>query len=115
MGAVCLLILAGLPGTFADDPKPKDAIVGKWICTEGETKDALVEFTKDGVVKVSLKLGDQDLKFEGKYKFLDDDNIEVEITAGGETHKEKNKVKISKDDMTLTDPKGKEEKFKRKK
>jgi len=104
---VVLCIAVGTPLVAAD--KPKDLIVGKWEPTEKKDQTPVIEFTKDGKVKISI----QQLKIEGTYKFLDDNNMEVETTFMGQTKKEKMKVEVTKDELTTTDPKGEIEKFKR--
>ncbi len=99
---VCTLLVAG-----ADDKaKAKDQIVGKWEATSGDIKGALIEFTKDGVVKVVFEQGGQKINLEGKYKFTDEKTIEVEIKVQDQTMKEKNKVEFKgKDQVILTDEK----------
>jgi uncharacterized protein (TIGR03066 family) len=108
--AVLLGVAAATPVRAAD--KNKDLIVGKWRA-EKDGAVMTVEFTKDGAMKLNAEKGGQKINFDGKYKFVDDDNIEVEMTFMGQTKKEKNKVAINKDELTLTDPEGKVETFKK--
>ena len=111
--------------------KPKDLIIGKWRISEqkaaGMEITTIVEFLKDGTVKViTEKLEDQaknaGVKLDapatktrgGNYKFVDDNNFEVEIGAAGEAKKSKVKIEsITKDKMVTLDDHGKKEEFTR--
>ncbi len=101
---------------YADDDKPKDLIVGKWEPVKApEGAKLIVEFTKDGMVKITGKVGDKDFNFTGTYKFTDDNNMEREMTINGKKDTKKTKVvKISKDELVTHDEGDKDdEKFKR--
>jgi uncharacterized protein (TIGR03066 family) len=106
-----LLLLAGSTPLFAAD-KPKDLILGKWEMSRDKQKISL-EFAKDGILKVRLTNDDKNTDVEGKYKFVDDDNMEVELVYMGDTKKEKLKVVVTKEELTTTDGAGKKETFKR--
>jgi uncharacterized protein (TIGR03066 family) len=106
-----LLLLAGSTPLLAAD-KPKDLILGKWEMSRDKHKVSL-EFVKDNVLKVRLTTDDKNIDVEGKYTFVDDDNIEVELVYMGETKKEKLKVVVTKEELTTTDGAGKKETFKR--
>lgn len=66
--AVCLVAA----GARAEDADLGKMLVGKWEITktaEGAPPvGTVVEFTKDGVVKVKGKMGDSEFAMEGKYK-----------------------------------------------
>src|SRR5262249_11786490 len=65
----CLLVLSC-------GSKSKDLIVGKWECTdEGKDKGLVVEFNKDGTSSMSIAF----LNLKAKYKFIDDNTIEMEL------------------------------------
>lgn len=109
----------------------KSLIVGKWDMTEKEgkaqKKDGHVEFTEDGKVLMVESGGGQSMKLNGAYKFLDDDNIELEIEnpfadlakegknieVKVEGLKMKLKVSVTADELTTTNEKGQVSKFKR--
>ena len=97
-----------------DKPKAKDLIVGVW---KGKDKvgdkeiEMTMEFTKDGALKMEM----MGLKIDGKYKFADDNNVEVEFSLGGQTIKQKLKVEATKDKLSMTDEKGMKNEFTRSK
>jgi len=111
VAAACALLLTAGSALRAAD-KNKDLIVGKWEAERNGAK-IVVEFTKDGDMKMKVEKGGQTFDAAGKYKFIDDDNVELEMTAQGQTKKDKNKVAVTKDELTFTNAQGKEEKFKR--
>jgi uncharacterized protein (TIGR03066 family) len=94
-GLVLTVVIAAIgtaPALAAD--KPRDLIVGKWKPDDYST----FEFTKDGDVKVHVKGKGVDLTRNGKYKFVDDETIEV--TMDNDMKAEKFTVlTISKDEM----------------
>src|SRR5690349_3411376 len=90
------------------DPKPQEAIIGKWEPQEGKGK-VTIEFLKGGKLKVTH--GTE--MIEGTYKFVSDDTVEVTLTIGTDTKTEKLKVKVGDKDMETTDAGGKTEKFTR--
>lgn len=106
--AAVVLLAAGLAPVHAAD-KAQDLIVGKWQPTSEEGKEVTVEFVNDGILKVVAR----GMTIEGKYKFLDDDTVEVELTFMGETKKSKIRVKVTKDELITTDESKKEDKFTR--
>jgi hypothetical protein len=90
----------------------KELLVGKWETKEkvGDTEYKIaLEFTKD-TLKVSFDM----LKVEGKYAWTDKDTIEVTITdKDSKEMKEKTKVVVTKDTLSLTGKDSKETKFTR--
>jgi uncharacterized protein (TIGR03066 family) len=117
MALAAVMILAGM-SSAAD--KNKDMIVGKW--EPADTKDkkgsAVVEFTKGGDLKISVKAGEMNIDIKGTYKFIDDDTVEITVEApfGGKDEKKSEKLKIKSikgDEMVIINPQGKEEKMKR--
>jgi len=93
-----------------DEKKAKDLIVGKWEMKK-EKETLFIEFTKDGKLKAKHTKGDKTIEGNGTYK-LTDDKIEVEVEADGEKHTKSGKVKVTKDELTITDE-NKTETFKR--
>ena len=67
----CLVLLAGCSSK-------KDSIVGKWQSTNGK---AWSEYFSDGTVTIS----DGIATFSGKYTFLEDGRIKIELGALGRT------------------------------
>lgn len=101
--------------------KPKDLIVGKWESTEDKTKGEVVEFKSDGTMVMTMGDGDKKASMTAKYKFLEDELMEVEMEnplAGldakmPKTLSQKIKIKVTKDELTTTDDGGKVIKAKR--
>ena len=99
----CLVVMIAGCGS-----KPKDLIVGKWKTSRkmgDKTFESTMEFTSDGKVKSSVE---GKIVVEGKYKFLDDSNLEMEVSAQGQTMTEKVKIEsITKEKMVTSDKNGK--------
>lgn len=66
-------------------------IVGKWELTKveegGLPKGTIVDFDKDGKVKVAAKVGDQDLVLEGTYK-VEGESLMLTMKMGEEERKQ---------------------------
>jgi uncharacterized protein (TIGR03066 family) len=86
VGAV--VCLAGGGARAADNEK---MIVGKWELTKvdegGLPKGTVIEFTKDGKVKLVMKKDDKDATMEGTYK-VDGDKFDVTMKVGDDEHKQ---------------------------
>src|SRR5262245_59455554 len=113
--AVGLALL--LAGYVLAQPKPQEAILGKWVMSqkekEGEVK-VTVEFLKDNKYKGDASFtvgGKTDTEtFEGTYKFLDDKNLEVTTKQGGKDETKKLALKTLTDkELVLTDDASKKE------
>src|SRR5438552_4162705 len=87
--------LVCLAASFADkkDTKGDNAklIVGKWECTKVDEgtlpMGTLIEFTKDGKLILTIKMGDNEQKMEGTYK-LKGDKFEIGFKMGDNEHTE---------------------------
>jgi uncharacterized protein (TIGR03066 family) len=90
-------------------PKPAELIIGKWEAL-GENKKAIIEFAKGGEV---IMLAEPEPAVKGKYKFLEDELLEVEFVIGDKKATQKLKIKVDKDTLETTDESKKVEKFKR--
>ena len=86
-------------------PKNAELIVGKWDIG----MNTIIEYKKDGTFVMTVGT----LAVNGKYKFITDDTIEVELTVGDKTKSNRLKVAFKDDEMTTTDPDGKTNKLKR--
>jgi len=86
-------------------PKNAELIVGKWDIG----MDTVMVYRKDGTL--SMVIGT--IVVNGKYKFISDDTMEVEITLGDKTKKNQLKVAIQGDELTTTEANGKTNKLKR--
>lgn len=117
MGQVVLAFLVcGLQVLPAEDkPKPKDLLVGKW-----EIEDIwkqtwyVMEFTSDAKVKRSIKHFHDDIRMDGTYKFLSDNEIEVTMAIYGsallhpETRVFRAKIWVTEHRLWIKDTKGTE-------
>jgi uncharacterized protein (TIGR03066 family) len=113
VGLVCLWSSGPAPAAKKKKKaKPKDLIVGKWAPTDLERKDRTLEFTKDGALKIVVKGKGLSYSAEGKYKFTDDQTLEITLNAGKKAEKVTIKT-ITKSQLVLVDPKGKAETFKK--
>jgi uncharacterized protein (TIGR03066 family) len=74
----------------------KDLIVGKWQPTAAGGDKAIIEFTKDG----KLKIVADKLSIDGTYKFLKDDQVEITTSIKGQESTVKLTVKVTKDELT---------------
>ena len=114
MRFACLIILSLLAFNFtqsvrADDPKDKpkenkpdqqvgkarELVIGKWSPGKDEDKTT-IEFTKDGKIKI---LGGQ-IAIDGKYKFIDDSTMQVDMSFGGEEKSVRLKFTVTQDELT---------------
>jgi uncharacterized protein (TIGR03066 family) len=98
--------------------KPKDQIVGKWEATEsvlGKDVKVVMEFTADGAAKMSMNAEGQEIPGpSGKYKFIDDNTMEIEYTEDGKTKKDKATIEsISSEKVVMVGEGGKKKELKK--
>jgi uncharacterized protein (TIGR03066 family) len=114
--AVCLFSM----GTQAEEKSNyAKLIVGKWEAAKTDEgtlpKGSIVEFTKDGKLKVTGKMGDQEMTIEGTYK-LDGDKFIITMKIGDMEHSQTITIKkLTETEMNTTDKDGKVVDLKRKK
>ena len=105
----------GDPGPEA--AKTRDLLIGKWAGVELDKGSRMtLDFTRDGKSTETRKGGSGGLDGQiiGPYLWLDDDHIAVGLSANAEGRpKEKHKVVVTKDDLTLTAADGNPKKYKR--
>ena len=91
-------------------------IVGVWEAAKGDLpKGSTVEFTKDGKLKLTLKVEDKTLTADGSYT-VDGEKVNVVLKFEGQEQKQTLKIKTLTDKMLVTiDEKGMEDEFTRKK
>lgn len=102
------LIVTMLAAATADDPKPKDQVLGKWESQDGLSK-GVVEFKDDGTTTATFK---GRVLSTGKYKFVEGEVMEFEPTfvASGKKLVTRFRIKIIGDELTQTDLRTKIEK-----
>jgi uncharacterized protein (TIGR03066 family) len=120
MRVVCSVILAcflSVPAQ-AQDKKNAEKLVGTWSVTKSEDAPpgALLEFTKDGKLKLTVKVEGKEISVEGTYK-VEGDSITVTMKGpDGKEKTEKAKIKELTDKKLITvDEKGKIDEFAKKK
>lgn len=114
-------LVIGLLGTGAraeEKPDYAKLLVGKWEVAKSEEggppAGTMIEFTKDGKFKVTVKKGTEDATFEGTYK-VEGDAFTFTMTQGGEERTRKITIsKISDKEMTTKNDQGKEVELKKK-
>ncbi len=109
--AAVLCALAGV-STAQDKVDYAKMIVGKWQVSKADAgtvpEGTLIEFTKDGKMKIKGKKGEEELTLEGKYK-VKDNTFTMSLDIGGETKSRTITItKISKTAMSTKDEDGKE-------
>lgn len=120
MRLVMVAVVAGLAGLGARADEKKDIaklIVGKWEATKADEGTlpvgSMVEFTKDGKLKVSVK--DSDMTLEGTYK-IEGNKFHMTMKVGDDEHKQTiNIKKITENELSTSDNEGKVVELKRKK
>jgi uncharacterized protein (TIGR03066 family) len=116
-----LLVVGFAGGVRADDKKAdidKDKLLGTWEVVksdEGPPVGTVVEFTKDGKMKVTHKSDGKEETLEGTYK-IDGDKLSVVLKMGDKEDKHSVTIKkLTATEMTAENEKGKTAEFKKKK
>jgi uncharacterized protein (TIGR03066 family) len=106
----CLVVLAlVLVGSVVAAP-PEKQILGKWETTEPDSKQKItLEFADKNVLKIVVG----QITVEARYKFVDDENMELTMTFPDSTMTEKVKIKVEEKELVLTGKDGKPTKFTR--
>jgi uncharacterized protein (TIGR03066 family) len=110
----CLTLILAAAQAFADaKADAQKALRGKWEATQkmGNVEvNLLLTFEKDGKLSMKMTGGGRTFNLDGKYKIIDENNMEVTITFMGQTKTEKSKFKVKGDRLELTsrDPNNKE-------
>src|SRR5262245_48327536 len=117
-------ILCGLALLFVVGPAPaqtKDEVakmlVGKWAMKDtidGKEVEGTVDFTADGKMTVKATSNGMEVAINGTYKVIDGTSIEMVYDRKGETKKETSKVKVTKENLEITNQSGTVMKFTRK-
>ena len=102
LAAIAVVCLAGTAARADDKADNAKKIVGKWELTKveegGLPKGTIVEFDKDGKVKVTAKAEEKELVIEGTYK-VEGDSLLLTMKVGEEERKQT--VTILKLDDTM--------------
>jgi uncharacterized protein (TIGR03066 family) len=121
LGCATIFFVAGSMTEATGGDKKKSAtnaekIIGKWEVTKGEVPaGSLVEFTKDGKLKFTIKMKGKDISLEGTYK-VEGDKLKSTMKVGDKEVTDTDTIKTLNETMLiLEDTKGKVAEFKRKK
>jgi uncharacterized protein (TIGR03066 family) len=101
---VCLIGGIGQADEKTDYAK---AVVGKWEVSKADPgtvpEGALIEFTKDGKIKITAKKGTEEMVIEGTYK-VDGNKFTFAVKLGDMEHKDTITItKISDKEMSTKD------------
>jgi uncharacterized protein (TIGR03066 family) len=117
-GAMFCALTVGVRG---DDKKADNAklLVGAWEVVKADKGTVKVgegiEFTKDGKMKLTPKVGEKDETIEGTYT-IEGDKFTFMVKVGDDIRKQTLTIKkISETEMSITDEEGKAVELKRKK
>ena len=117
--AVGMILGLVASGANADDKKADNAklVVGKWAvtkCEEGSLPvGTIVDLTKDGKVKVTVKEGDKEEVAEGTYT-VDGDTMKVTLKVDKDEEKHTVTIKKVSDTEMIIEADGKTIEFKKK-
>jgi uncharacterized protein (TIGR03066 family) len=117
--AALVVFVGGIRADEKDKEKDKDKkvdaakLVGKWELTKSEAenapKGAIVEFTKDNKLTITVDVGDKKVELTGSYK-VDGDKLTVKIKPpdGGKEEEDTDTIKSLTDEkVVLVDKNGK--------
>src|SRR5215218_8426077 len=115
-------LVVGLVGAGAraeDKPDYAKLIVGKWEASKADEgtlpPGAVVEFTKDGKIKLAGKKGDAEVAFDGTYT-VEGNKFTIAMKVGDQEHKQTITItKMSDTEMSTKSDEGKVVEFKKKK
>jgi uncharacterized protein (TIGR03066 family) len=114
--------LIGYAASAADDAGKDKAnkakVVGTWELVKTDAKDApppgtVVEFLKDGKLKITVTVGEKKITLEGTYS-VEGDTLKTKMTGpdGKEISDTDTILKLTDKEMTLKDKKGAKAEFK---
>jgi uncharacterized protein (TIGR03066 family) len=119
LAAVAAIVCLVGAGARAEEKKDlAKQLVGKWECTKADEGTlpvgSVVEFTKDGKMKVTVKQGDQEMTIDGTYT-VEAHKFTFALKMGDQEHKDTITVKkISDKEMSTEDKDGKKVEMKKK-
>lgn len=107
--AACVVLAISFSFANAEEKADvKKLIVGKWEVSKADEgtlpKGTIIEYTKDGKLKLSGKKGDKDFVIEGTYT-VDGSSFTYKLTVEGKENSQKITIKkISETEMDTTSP-----------
>lgn len=113
--ALAVVLVLGLTVIGAAGTDSAKKLVGKWEVTKSEDAPpgAIVEFTKDGKMRLLFKVKDKEIKVEGTYK-VKDNMVTSILTFNGKEKTDTAKInKLTDTVLVVEDDKGKVDEYKR--
>jgi len=100
-----VLLVACVALSLSSCSGPKEKIIGKWEYTkkEGDIESKItMDFKKDGNFTMGMEAGPLKMNVDGKYKWVDNDHIEITFKVPGGKEEKTEKLKVVKvDDKEL--------------
>ncbi len=115
LSANVLLAFAGFTSAGEETKFDAKKLIGKWELAKPKdgTPKTVVEFAEKGKLTLEVTVGDKVQKIEGTYK-LDGNKLDLALTVGDKEMKETFTVsKLTDDEMTSKDSRGKEDTLKK--
>lgn len=101
LSVLTVLLLAALACGGSGRPGPEDSIVGKWQREDGKET---IEFFDDG--RVIINILSLDITWTGKFKFVDEDTLQIDVAVLDETVSSVFDFSLAEDALTLTSEDG---------
>lgn len=110
LGIGMVVCFIGAGARAEDKPDYAKMLVGKWESTKnseaGLPKGTIVEFTKDGKMKITTKQGDQEMNIEGTYK-VTGEKLTLTLKVGDQENSDEITItKISDKEMATKSKEG---------
>lgn len=120
-GCVVIALLATSFGAVQGQDKVgkanKDKLMGLWECVKGANvpKGSLLQFGKDGKVRITVKAEGQTLNIEGQYAVEGDTLHIIHKAEGAKESKDSAKIKkLTDKELVIVDKAGKADEYKKK-
>jgi len=118
MGVAAMVVVLNGCARAADEADVAKFLIGKWEVTKADEgtvpEGSIIEFTRDGKVKASIKKGESLEVTEGTYK-VEKDTVTVTMKKDGEEQSKKVTIsKINEKEMTCKHDDGKVVELKKK-
>jgi uncharacterized protein (TIGR03066 family) len=119
--AAGLVVSAAAAAEDDKDKAPDKAkIVGTWVLVKADSKNTpppgtVVEFTKDGKMKITVTVEEKKLTLNGSYA-IEGDKLKTKVTSpdGQESSDTDTITKLTDKELSLKDTKGQKTEFKKK-
>ncbi|HXG08769.1 MAG TPA: DUF5640 domain-containing protein [Gemmataceae bacterium] len=104
------IVLGLTTAALGQDKVSQEKLIGTWQIKEG----IVVEFTKDGKMKLTAKVEDRTVSFDGTY-VLNGNKLTTTVKQGGKEQKEVSTIKKVTDEvLVVEDMSGKTQELRRK-